>query len=302
MKRREHRKYFNSLLSQIDSLDGDSSRDFWRTIDNLKEKNTNCDPPNIPAFLEHFRNLGKDPFNLTASQKSTIAELEQLEINLRTNETTDSPISIKEIRVEMNKLKHNKSAGPDQVINEILKASSDAILPALATLFNAILNSGIYPSGWNFAFIRQLHKKGNKLDPNNYRGITLSSCLAKLFNSILNTRLGEYVKDKQNIYKFGFRQGTRTSDSLFVLRTLVKKYTRPKNKLVACFVDFQKAFDTVWRPGLLYKLAKTQVGAKFYSIIKSMYSNTECALLTSQGYTDVFKTEIAGSGSNKEIH
>ena len=65
MKKREHNQYFNSLLSPIDNLNGDSRRNFQKTIDNLKEKGTYSDPPNIPVYSEHFRNLEKGPFILT---------------------------------------------------------------------------------------------------------------------------------------------------------------------------------------------------------------------------------------------
>ena len=54
--------------------------------------------------------------------------------------------------------------------------------------------------------------------------------------------------------QFGFRENHRTSDSLFVLKTLINKYVhKNKIKLFVCFVDLQKAFDSVWRNGLLFK-------------------------------------------------
>jgi hypothetical protein len=69
--------------------------------------------------------------------------------------------------------------------------------------------------------------------------------------------------------QFGFRENHRTSDSLFVLKTLINKYVhKNKRKLFACFVDLQKAFDSVWRNGLLFKLVKIGVGEQFYNIVK----------------------------------
>ena len=49
-------------------------------------------------------------------------------------------------------------------------------------------------------------------------------------------------------------------------------------KIFACFVDFNKAFDTVWRKGLLYKLAGHGVGEKFFHVIKSMYKKTNSCI------------------------
>jgi hypothetical protein len=84
------------------------------------------------------------------------------------------------------------------------------------------------------------------------------------------------MKDKYSNSQFGFRESHRTSDSLFILQTLINKYLhKNKKKLYLCFVDYQKAFDFVWRDDLLYKLANIKIGKYFYSTVKNMLSKTE---------------------------
>ncbi len=85
---------------------------------------------------------------------------------------------------------------------------------------------------------------------------------------ILNNRLIRYLtENKLNTeYQIGFESDCR-SDHIFTLRTIVDKYTQNKNKLYACFIDFQKVFDSVWREGLIYKLLKQGVGGTFGRII-----------------------------------
>ena len=78
-------------------------------------------------------------------------------------------------------------------------------------------------------------------------------CLAEVFNSILNDRLQKYF-DKNNIItecQIGFQPKARTSDHMFVLRTLIEKYSTGGSKLFACFIDFSKAFDTILHSALL---------------------------------------------------
>ena len=72
-----------------------------------------------------------------------------------------------------------------------------------------------------------------------------------------------------------FGKGAMTSDYLFTLRTLTEKYNQCHDgqKLYACFVDFRKAYDSVWRPGRLYKLLKLNIRGKFYKIKENMMSN-----------------------------
>ena len=57
---------------------------------------------------------------------------------------------------------------------------------------------------------------------------------------------------------------------------MINKYVyKDKKPIYATFIDFSKAFDSVWRQGLLKKLLDLGVGFKFFSIVKDMYSNTK---------------------------
>ena len=98
----------------------------------------------------------------------------------------------------------------------------------------------------------QCLKSGGRSDPANYRGICVSSCLGKLFCSILNHRLLEYIASLNILHKsqIGFLPN-RTADHVFTLRTLIHKYVRNHNeKIYACmFCRFQKSFwlGLAWR-------------------------------------------------------
>ena len=102
------------------------------------------------------------------------------------------------------------------------------------------------------------------------------SCLGKLFNTVLNRRLDKYFEDN-NIIKevqIGFQKESRTTDHMFVLRTLIEKYTiQNKSKLFTCSVDFRKAFDSVSHQALFLKLKSNGISGLFYNIIKSMYTD-----------------------------
>ena len=82
-------------------------------------------------------------------------------------------------------------------------------------------------------------------------GITLNSCLGKLFSHALNERISNFLEDKSFIGKeqVGYRKYHRTSDQMFILKAIIDKYIHKngqENKLHACFIDLRKAFDTVW--------------------------------------------------------
>ena len=89
--------------------------------------------------------------------------------------------------------------------------------------------------------------------------------------------------------QIGFVSKNRTSDHLLTLRTLIDKYVHCHGeKVYACFVDFRKAFDSVWHDGLLYKLLQIGVGGCFYKLIQNLYSNSSCALKIGTSQTKSF--------------
>ena len=129
-------------------------------------------------------------------------------------------------------------------------------------------------------------KKESATNPENYWGIAISSCLSKLYCSVLLFRLQEYV-EKHNLLsdnQIGFRKGKRTSDHIFILKTLVDKFLRMhKCKLFVAFIDFKKAYD---RDHLFLKLKNMQIGGLFLENIKAMYKMVEYCIKVHGGFTD----------------
>ena len=107
-----------------------------------------------------------------------------------------APISTQEVRHAAHLLRHNKALGASWLQAEFFQHHQHSgIYSALACLFNSVLQQGPPPS-WNCLSVTSLHKKGDKLDPNNYRGILVMAVLPKLFATILNTRLEAEATEK----------------------------------------------------------------------------------------------------------
>ena len=141
-----------------------------------------------------------------------------------------------------------------------------------------------------------LHKSDIKSEPNNFRGIAVSSCFGKLFNKILQKRLKKFCTAKQLISPLqgSGKQGSRTSDHLLIVRCLIDKYVKKgKKHLFTCFVDLKKAFDTVPRIKLFYTLLKEySIGGNFLNIIQQMYSKNQIFVKLSNGLLKPFITTI----------
>ena len=177
------------------------------------------------------------------------------------------------------KLKQNKVLGIDSLTIEILRCSSYNLLNELKRLFNLALDSGYYPENWNHGMMHTIYKSGPKNDPSNYREITLTSCLGKLFSTLLHVRIEIEVEKKKLVAqsRAGFRKNHRTPDHVMTLFTLIKKSLREGKYLYTCFVDFSKAYNSIWRHRLIYELKK--FGRNILEIIKTMYATPKVPLV-----------------------
>ena len=107
----------------------------------------------------------------------------------------------------------------------MIKECIDCFSPLLCKLFNYMYSNCIYPENWTKGIIVPIPKKGNINDVNNYRGITLSSILSKIFSSLLDIRLRTWSESNNLLsqYQFGFRTGKSTTDCIFVLKSIIDK-------------------------------------------------------------------------------
>ena len=176
----------------------------------------------------------------------------------------------------------------------MIKASLPSSLSFLVTLFNKILQTQIYPEKWSRGIITPIPKSGEIENPDNYRGITINSCLSKLFNLLLINRLLSLINEK-NILKnnqIGFRKGFRTADHVLTIKALMNKYLSENKKLYLYFVDFRKAYDSIWHEALFEKLLGYKISTKFVSLLKNVYEKLNLSVRLPRGITEFFPSNV----------
>ncbi len=133
-------------------------------------------------------------------------------------------------------------------------------------------------------------KEKDKRIPLNYRGISLLSCAAKIYSSILCERVLNFFElnttlvEEQN----GFRKKRTCADHIFTLNSIVRNRMEEGSQTFAAFIDFQKAFDCVNHDFLYSKLINAGVDGKLYRSIKALYSCNRARVRLNNMYTDWF--------------
>ena len=134
----------------------------------------------------------------------------------------------------------------------------------------------------------------------NYRGITVSTVLSKLYATVLERRISSWAETNglRAAGQAGFRRDHRTTDNVFILRTLIEsckamKSSHQHGMLYTCFVDFRKAFDTIPRDRLWQHLADIGMQGKILDAVKSYYSEVQvCVDIPSVGTSKPFSSTM----------
>ena len=243
-------------------------KEYWKLLNSLNNR-SNKNMPSLDEFTEHFKKLNAsqtDDTNFNLGSFDPVNGTDEL----------NSYITRDEIMRNINKLKNGKAAGYDSIANEYIKNTKHILIPVYEALFNIILDTGNFPEQWTVGIIKPVYKnKGNSNDVNNFRPITILSCLGKLFTSILNNRLSNYLEESMLLLEnqAGFRKDYSTLDHIFSLNAVIEILKYHKKKLFCCFVDFSSAFDSVWRVGLWQKLLNMQIKGKVLTVIYNMYDD-----------------------------
>ena len=138
-----------------------------------------------------------------------------------------------------------------------------------------------------------LHKGGrkSKTDPNNYRAITLSSAILKLFERLLLARVEASISKPLNGLQGGFRPNIGCNMTSTMVRECIYCAKENKSKLFACFLDIQKAFDKMWHNGLFTKLYDMGIRSKLLGIIIELHTNMKSHVLFKGHKSDALTSE-----------
>lgn len=185
------------------------------------------------------------------------------------------PPTLEEVRREICSLRNNRAPGIDDICAEMLKKGGDKLLETLHQLIEQCWNQETIPDEWNSGAICPIHKKGDKMDCSNYRGITLLGVVYKVFSAVIRRRLDPIVEDLLGEYQCGFRRSRSTINQLFNIRQIMEKMWEYNIDMHHLFIDFKQAYDSVKRQPLLNAMKELGIPTKYIRLVKTALSNTK---------------------------
>ena len=270
-------EYENKLATRLSNQD----RSQWQTVKHFIVKRTTsvyppmCNPNSddlitdnvdkAKRFNEFFcshSNINTQGANLPAFADTGDPHLDDV---------TVSPDEINDI---LKSLKTGKATGPDGISPRMLKEAASSIAPSLAHLINFSLQSHVFPAIWKRANVIPLYKKNDKSKFNNYRPISLISCVGKVMERVVFKNVFNHFKDNNLFTPFqsGFMPGDSTVNQLVHVYHLINQALDKQKEVRIVFCDISKAFDRVWHDGLIYKLQVMGIGDNLLSWFRNYLS------------------------------
>ena len=284
---KEQAEYIQNQIDKIrDSVEDRQSRIAWQTINEVSRRKSTAtaklkaasQQERVKLWEQHFKNLLGSPPKITDEPITRIIS-KQLDVKL-------GPFTKEELDSVLKKIKNRKAAGLDEIPPKVWKTRQfDDILLRRC---NAVYSQNRIER-WMKGCILPFPKKDDLGLAKNYRGITLTSIAAKIYNVLLRNRIEPKIDNILRKNQNGFRRNRSTTSQILTIRRILEGVWAKNLQATLLFVDFTKAFDSIYRGKmelilLAYGLPKETVAA-----IMILYRNTKVKVRSPDGDTEYFE-------------
>ena len=232
------------------------TKKFWSHV---KAKSKTHRIPECVHLGNSFRNIPIDKANLFNDHfyaQFSEPSVYDVDIDWSTDQLFDIDFSPARICNLLAAVNCNKACGPDGIHGKILKNCATSLAYPLSTLFTLSYNSGFLPKDWKIANVVPVHKKGSKDDIENYRPISLTSLVMKIFERILKDELLLRVEHMLDARQHGFLNDRSCTTNMVGFVDSISLSLNDVNTLSTdvVYFDFSKAFDSVNHDLIIHKL------------------------------------------------
>jgi hypothetical protein len=208
-------------------------------------------------------------------------------------------VSEKDILNKIKRLDINKSTSPDKIPPLIIKQCAKELTQLLHIIFNQSLSTGVFPDIWKTAHIIPIFKTGEKTCCENYRPISILSCLAKLLESVVYDIIYSHVQPLLSPCQHGFTKNKSTISNLLEYKNYLCSAFAKHVQTDSIYTDFSKAFDKVNHALLCRKLQMVGLHGSLLRWVESYLSRrSQLVALKAELSSPVYVTSGVPQGSH----
>ncbi|KAL4098346.1 hypothetical protein QTP88_022976 [Uroleucon formosanum] len=292
---REKRKFINGILEEAEKDRSQGKiRNFFKTIGRYKDFN-----PTLKAIKEKNGNTIMEPSDKAKRWREYFIDLLNAEIpvntigkaHYQTAELMISDITLDEVKVAINSLKNWKVPGSDDIPAELIKNGGEEMHKVIFKICQKTWEEEQMPEEWKKAVIIPIHKKGDKTECGNYRGISLLNSAYKVFSKVLLNRISPYIEENRGEYQCGFRKGRSTIEQITIIGRIIEKKYEYQQDLWQIFVDFKKAYDSVHRESLYNIMTEFGIPKKLRNLVRMCMEGAHYKVRIDQTISETFTVE-----------
>ena len=234
----------------------------------------------LDCWKTHFSHLAESQLDRSSPTAEGVPHITTLYARSFSydDQIVDTPFTTEEIEEAVKKLKCGKSGGVDGLQPEHIKYGGHSLILWLQRIFNAIVALEDIPPCLKLGVTVPVFKgKGrDPLIPSSYRGITLTSVIAKCLEIALLNRLSPILEERSfpHYAQTAYRRGVSCTDAIFATQEAILKHIREDEKPTICFFDLEKAFDSIEYATLLDHLFNVGINGKCWRLMKNWYTDS----------------------------
>ena len=192
------------------------------------------------------------------------------------SQKSSDPVTIEEVYTALESLHPNKAADSNCLVAEHLFNAKNATAPVLSILFNAMQHTHHIPTVLKSGYILSMPKKGKdpKL-PSGHRGITITSALSKVLESVYKTRHETTQLPCQEDLQLGFTEGSSPLMAALIVTEAIGEAKVLKSNLFIASADVRKAFDVVDHSIAFHTLFEENCELTTIGTVKELYSGLQ---------------------------
>ncbi|KAL8616823.1 hypothetical protein ACOMHN_017860 [Nucella lapillus] len=282
--RQAQQEYVNKIVEE------DNRANLWKLIKNRRNDSTGVSPLKQNGLTFSKNKTKADILNeqfCSVFTKEDTVNIPQLDPGPHPT-MPDVAISEQGVFLLLAKLNPRKASGPDGIPTILLKETAREIAPALTSLFQLSLDTGLIPKIWKHALVQPVFKKGDRSQAANYRPISLTCVCCKLMEHIIRHEITRHVEHNKIITdaQHGFRKRRSCETQLILTAHDLAAELSNKGQTDLILLDFSKAFDKVPHLRLLSKLELYGVRGKTKQWIESfLHERTQQVVVEGESST-----------------